>query len=83
MRGKPSNSELVSVSQWFNGRSPVHKTGDLRFKFWLRHKFLSQNLSGKENLERCMIINMIGETEQHLPRQLVSVIRPAGHIEMK
>ena len=39
--------ELVSVSQWSNGRTPVRKTGDLRFKSQLRHKFFSQYLSYK------------------------------------
>ena len=31
--------------KWLNGRAPVHKTGDLRFKPQLRHKFFSQYLS--------------------------------------
>ena len=44
MRGR-LDSELVSVSQWFNGKSPVHKTGDLRLKSQLRYKFISQYLS--------------------------------------
>ena len=33
------DSELVSVSQWFNYRMPVRKTRDLRFKSQLKHKF--------------------------------------------
>ena len=37
--------ELVSVSHWSNGRAPVRKTGDMRFKSQLRHKFFSQYLS--------------------------------------
>ena len=37
MRGR-FDSELVSVSQWFNGRTPVCKTGDLRFKSRLRQQ---------------------------------------------
>ena len=41
MRGR-FDSDLVSVSQWFNDRTPVRKTGDLRFKCQLRHKFFSQ-----------------------------------------
>ena len=39
------DSELVPMFQWFNGRVPVCKTGDLRFKSWLGHKFFSQYLS--------------------------------------
>ena len=39
-------SELVYVSRWTNWlSSPVCKTGDLRFKSQLRHKFFSQYLS--------------------------------------
>ena len=36
---KRVDCELVSVSQWFNGRAPVHKTEDLRFKSQIRHNF--------------------------------------------
>ena len=38
MRGR-FDSELVSVSQWLNVRTPVRKTGDLRFKSELRGNF--------------------------------------------
>ena len=31
--------------KWLNGRAPVHKFGNLRFKSQLRHKFFSQYLS--------------------------------------
>ena len=31
--------------KWHNGRAPVRKTGHLRFKSQLRHKFFSQYLS--------------------------------------
>ena len=43
MRGR-FDSELVSVAHWFNGRTPVRKTGDLRFKSQLRHKIFTQYL---------------------------------------
>ena len=44
MRGR-FDSELVCVSQWYNGRTPVRKTGDLRLKSHLRHNFFPQDLS--------------------------------------
>ena len=37
------------VSQWFNARTPVRKTGDLRFKSQLGHYFISQYLSYNMN----------------------------------
>ena len=44
MRGK-FDSELVSVSQWFNSRTPVCKTGDMRFISQLKHKLFSECIS--------------------------------------
>ena len=43
MRGK-FDSELVSVSQWSNDRTPVLNTGDVKFKSQLRHKIFPQCL---------------------------------------
>ena len=43
MRGR-FDTELVSLSQWFIGRTPVRKTGDLKFKSQLTHNFFPLNI---------------------------------------
>ena len=61
MRGR-FDFELVSVSQWFNGITPVRKTGDMRFKSQLTHKFSSQYLSTKVKPVAMIIVHIFNES---------------------
>ena len=57
------DSELVYVSQWFNGRMPALKTRDLRFKSQVRQIFLSIIINRARNYMKFHVLNYWSENK--------------------